>query len=449
MRLHALAMMQDDVIIYHDVMSSVLSSSLLTTSTSSSLPAQKYLNTRDQRTPMQPDDNDPQSAKPHPPSLMRPLRELPLNPEEDILYQWRLQRRLEEARKEAAMAAEEGGVFEQRRKNGRWQGKMGPHMHSPHFVTAAQNQSCYSGAEFDATTRAQPTQQPHGMSQPPNVCTCTQSLHKIGPPASHHPHLHLSHTHIPPHKHTLCDIVHCPCCSTADNSRLVEGMPGNQSPECLDLSGLELQGQSPEVKFTQVEPPGVQENPSRLELVQRQSPEAKSAQVEPTGVQGGTSVNVNETPIDVRRSRAEATAGEVPAERSVQCAKEEDTRGKRDTRTETKVARASESTTQHGRDELPLAGRGQGRPPVQYPSSPVLVRHTSRDPSQHQTTPSDSESGDEGSQLSLTFSSEFECTLTPRSTALQTRTEHSETNTPNIRPVLSQVPHVTVHVIVM
>ena len=345
------------------------------------------------------------------------------------------------------MAGEEGGVFEPRRNNGRWQGEMGPHMHSPHFVTAAQNQSCYSRAEFDATTRAQPTQQPHEISQQLNVCTWTQSLHKIGPPASHHPHLHLSHTHIPPHKHTLCDIVHC--CSTAGKSHLVDGMPGNQSPECLDLSGLELQGQSPGVKFTQVEPPVVQENPSKLELAHGQPPEAKSAQVKPTGVQGGTSVNVNETPVDVRRSRAEATAGKVPAKRSVQCAKEEDTRGKRDTRTETKVARVSESTTQHGRDELPLAGRGQGRPPVQYPSSPVLVRHTSREPSQHQTTPFDSESGDEGSQLSLTFSSEFECTLTPRSTAPQTRTEHSETSTPNIRPVLSQVPHVTVHVIVM
>ena len=214
----------------------------------------------------------------------------------------------------------------------------------------------------------------------------------------------------------------------------------------MDLSGLELQGQSPGVKFTQVEPPRGKEGPPRLELVQGQSPETKSAQVEPAGAQGGTSVHVNETPIGVR-SRAEGTAGEVPAKRSVQCVKKEDTGGKRHTQTETKVARVSESTTQHGREELPLAGRGgrgQGRPPVQYPSSPALVKNTSHEPSQHQATPSDSESGDEGSQLSLTFSSEFERTLTPRSTVPQTRTERSEISTPNIRPVLSQVLHVTV-----
>ena len=438
-------MMQDDVIIYHDVMSSVLSSSLLTTSTSSSLPAQKYLNTRDQRAP-QPDDDDPHSAKPHPPSLMHPLRELPLNPEEDILYQWRLQRRLEEARKEAAMAGEEGGVFEQRRKNGHWRGEMGPphtHMHSSHSVTTAQNQSCYSRAEIDSTAQARLTQPPHGISQQPNVCTCTQSLHQIGPPASHHPHLHSSHTHIPPHKHTLCDIVHCPYCSTAGESRLVEGMPGNGGPECLGPSGLELQGQSPGVKFTQVEPPGVQEDSPRLELVQ--SPEAKFAQVEPPGVQGDTSVNENEMPPG-GWCRTEATTGKVPAKRIVQCVKKEGTRGKRDT----EVARVSESTTQHGREELPLAGRGggrQGRPPVQYPSSPVLVRHTSREPLHLQTIPSDSESGDEGSQLSLTFSSEFERTLTPRSAAPQTRAD--ETSTPNIRPVLSQVLSCDCHVIFM
>ena len=435
-------------------MSSLLSSSLLTTSTSSSLPAQKYLNTRDQRPP-QTDDNDLRTAKPHPPVLTHPLRELPLNPEDDILYQWRLQRRLEEARREAAMAGEEGGVFELRRENGRWRGDLGPpptHMHTLHSVTTAQNRQCYSGAEIDTTPPAELVRWPHGISQQPSGCTCTRSLHQIGPPALHHPHLHSSHTHIPPHKHTLCDIVQCPCCSIAGESRPVEGVTGDgvegvtgdgvegvtgdgvegvtsdgvegvtgdESPECLDPSGVHVE--------LQVRPP-----------------EAKYAQVEPPGVQGATSVYMNQMPL-AGRCGAEATAREVhvAAKRSVQCARE------RDTKTEMKVTCESELTTQHGREELPLVGRGggggggggQGRPPVQYPSSPVLVRP--RDPLHQQTTLSDSGSGDEDSQLSLTFSSEFERTLTPRSAAPQIRTEHNETSTPNIKPVLSQVLHVTV-----
>ena len=342
-------------------MSSLLSSSLLTTSTSSSLPAQKYLNTRDQRPP-QTDDKDLQTAKPHPPVLTHPLRELPLNPEDDILYQWRLQRRLEEARREAAMAGEEGGVFEQRRENGRWRGNLGP------------------------------------------------------------PHTHMEGV-------------------TSDS---VEGVTGDGGPECLNPSGVhvELQAESPEVKYAPVGPPGIHEDPPRQELAQVRPPEAKSAQVKPPGMQGATSVNVNDMPL----GRTEATGGEVTAKRSVQCVKKD-----RDTKTEMKVTCMSELTTQHGREELPLAGRGgggggggRGRPPVQYPSSPVLVRHRTRDPLHQQTTLSDSGSGDEGSQLSLTFSSEFEHTLTPRSAASQTRTEHNETSTPNIRPVLSQVLHVTV-----
>ena len=199
----------------------------------------------------------------------------------------------------------------------------------------------------------------------------------------------------------------------------VEGVTGDGSPECLDPSGVhvELQVRPPEVKYAQVKPPGVQ---------------------------GATSVNMNQTPL-AGRCGAEATGGEVTAKRSVQCARE------RDTKTEMKVTCESELTTHHGREELPLVGRvggggggGRGRPPVQYPSSPVLVRHKSRDPLHQQTTLSDSGSGDEGSQLSLTFSSEFERTLTPRSAAPQTRTEHNETSTPNIKPVLSQVLHVTV-----
>ena len=367
------------------------------------------------------------------------------------------------------MAGEEGGVFELRRENGRWRGDLGPphtHMHTPHSVTTAQNQWCYSGAEIDTTPLARLVRRPHGISQQPSVCTCAQSLHQIGPPASHHPHLHSSHTHIPPHKHTLCDIVQCPYCSIAGESRPVEGVTGDSvegvtgdsvegvtsdgvegvtgdgGPECLNPSGVhvELQAESPEVKYAPVGPPGIHEDPPRQELAQVRPPEAKSAQVKPPGMQGATSVNVNDMPL----GRTEATGGEVTAKRSVQCVKKD-----RDTKTEMKVTCMSELTTQHGREELPLAGRGgggggRGRPPVQYPSSPVLVRHRSRDPLHQQTTLSDSGSGDEGSQLSLTFSSEFERTLTPRSAASQTRTEHNETSTPNIRPVLSQVLHVTV-----
>ena len=385
------------------------------------------------------------------------------------------------------MAGEEGGVFEQRRENGRWRGDLGPpptHMHAPHSVTTAQNRRCYSKTEIDTTPPAELVRRPHGISQHPSGCTCTQSLHQIGPPASHHPHLHSSHTHIPPHKHTLCDIVQCPYCSiagetcpvegvtgdgvegvtgdsvqgvtsgsvegvTSDSvegvtSDGVEGVTGDGSPECLDPSGVhvELQVRPPEVKYAPVGPPGIHEDPPRQELARVRPPEAKSAQVKPPGVQGATSVNVNKTPL-AGRCRAEATAGEVTAKRSVQCARE------RDTKTEMKVTCMSELTTHHGREELPLVGRvggggggGRGRPPVQYPSSPMLVRP--RDPLHQQTTLSDSGSGDEDSQLSLTFSSEFERTLTPRSAAPQTRTEHNETSTPNIKPVLSQVLHVTV-----
>ena len=374
------------------------------------------------------------------------------------------------------MAGEEGEVFEQRRENGRWRGDLGPphtHMHTPHSVTTAQNQWCYSGAEVDARPPAGLVRRPHGISQQPSGCTCTQGLHQIGPPASHHPHLHSSHTHIPPHKHTLCDIVHCPCCSIAGESRpvegvtgdgvkgvigdgvegvtsdRVEGVTGDGGPECLNLSGvhLELQAESPEVKYAPVGPPGMHKDLPRLELAQVRPPEAKTAQVKPPGVQEGTSVNVNEMPLG-GRCRTEATGGEVTAKRSVQCVKRN---RERDTKTEMKVTCVSELTTEHGREELPLVGRGgggggggRGRPPVQYPSSPVLVRHRTRDPLHQQMTLSDSGSGDEGSQLSLTFSSEFERTLTPRSAASQTRTEHNGTSTPNIKPVLSQVLHVTV-----
>lgn len=431
-----------------------------------------------------------------PPSLARPLRELPLSPEEDILYQWRLRKRLEEARREVAMAGERGRVFNLERNRGRREEACSPYV-CPRSSIPAQSHGYRSSDELDAITHAQPVQQCCRPSQLPNTRGDPMSVHQTVPPASHHPHFYSSHmhsSHIPPHKHMVCDIVPCPCCGLVEEECHVERTTESRTPPRPELAQGDLcvdRTRAPDGGRCGAEATaeGVPTKTSAHELKEVRG----RRQEGDTGV--GTEVDHEYTAqqwreellLDGGRGGSEQggggrAGGGGGGERE---GRERGGRGEGGRLSMQHLTPCGAGhTTQHKREVLPLnGGRGErgreggggvggkdrkggggegaggregrgggrggaGRPPVKYPSPSVLVRSGTRE------TSCDSESSDEGSQLSLTFSSEVEHSLTPRpgtpriqselgrkkSTGLSRwKSMANDCGAPSIEPIVSQV----------
>jgi len=403
-----------------------------------------------------------------------------------------------------AMAREQGRVFNLKRNRGRREEACSPYV-CPQSSIPAQSHGYRSSDELDAITHAQQVQQCCRPSQLPNGRGGPMSVHQTVPPASHHPHFYSSHmhsSHIPPHKHMVCDIVPCPCCGSVEEECHVERTTESRTPPRPELA----QGD--------------------LCVDQTRPPEGGRCGAEATaaGVPAKTSAHELE---EVRGRRGEGDKGvgaEVDHKYTIQQWREEllldgggggserggqgrvvgGGGGEREGRerggrgeggrlfmqqltpcgAEVTYEYASGHTTQHKREVLPLnGGRGEkgrergggvggkdrrggggggaggrvgrgggrggaGRPPVKYPSPSVLVRSGTRE------TSCDSESSDEGSQLSLTFSSEVEHSLTPRPGTPRSQSElgrkksaglsrwksmANDCGAPSIEPIVSQV----------
>ena len=207
------------------------SSSILSGSTASSLPAQKYFNSK--KTPVLPGEGNP--SRPGPPGVklkhsFDPLRNLPLNPEDDILYQWRLRRRLELAREEAEAVGEEGRRFRRGRGSGWSRGLLHRGLEEQYSegdgrgcdgvresvrLQMAAEEENYHDCVRSQTVRLQECGHVVPSSEPKRV-----EVHRVVPPVRHHAHLQrCCQATVPPHVHTSCDVIPCPCCSTGSGHR--------------------------------------------------------------------------------------------------------------------------------------------------------------------------------------------------------------------------------------
>ncbi len=396
---------------------------MLTSSILSSPPAQKYLNTRHQ----QQVDPVPSERK----CVVPPLglhRKLPLDPEGDILHQWRLQRRLELARKEAEAMVEEGKVY-----RGGNMGGVRPYRGFEMGRGGGRLVGENVGQSQRDETGICPHQQPDvqreigaGLTRRPSGPHHIPSSHQgsVMPPILHHPHLSTPSPHtLHPHTHLACDIIPCPCCGAkstahvgpkkksraaamASRNVLQGGMKeqtNGSDPHTCDLrtSSHRYVDQKPKVR-------SVTQLPAQQAEGKTEAPDSEPLFATPMSLVTPPGVQVEASTADVAAStQAERAAGRP------------------------QFPLSTVGSSLHLGSQLPASDvKGpkweegkEDRPPVKYPSPSLLSRLKSRrqkevlppaaEPRGQGGSEGESDEEESHSQLSLTFSSELDHSLTP------------------------------------
>ena len=421
------------------------SSSVLSAGTTvSSLPAQKYFNSKKAPAPQL--EGSAGKPGPTPKYSFGPLRNLPLNPEDDILYQWRLRRRLELAREEAEAVGEEGRRF--RGGRGRGSGWRGGLLQGDLGKQVEQHCDGISGGEDVRLKMAAEEENIHccvhnQTAHPPHVCGQFKILEqqRVVPPVTHHAPLQCCcKGAVPPHMHTSCDVIPCPCHAVGS------GQTGE--PESA-LGQEEAAGPTQHRRARRKKHSG--SGGGRSDGAARSRDQARDLR---TGQEEG------EGTMNARTLKT-ATRDPIPCESQS---------------SNFPVSTAANASIVH-QPQLPNDGyKGTGQSaPVQYPSPSVLTRHRRRTkhrtklnaamanqqhppgssppPARDTTTPatqSDSEADSlvaaDSLHLSLSFSSEADQTLTPgrhgagrQGDAAGDQPIGSAAGGPSITPVVSKV----------
>ena len=296
-----------------------------------------------------------------------------MNEEGDILLQWRLKRRLEEARREVETTGKEARLFHRR-----------------------------SAVLFDRQHHSESERELHrGSVDGRRLAGCNQfhrcegELHQnVPPPVLHHPQLCSNDVSIPPHIHLACDVVPCPCCTATERllgaKEKVEEGRGLCREEGRDLCREEGRDLCREGGRS------LRREEGRVVQMEEERGAAHSA------INGGEAGGVNSCKKHSKTPRRRKPNSNEPVV------------GQRETTQDHHLA-----STEHGPHDSIVNDR---RPPVQYPSPSILSKHKSTSSIRQRQDPCASsndalqirESQDEDSlsdeSPSLTFSSEMDMT---------------------------------------